>query len=123
MQSGAETQCLTLSNSAQINDRYEFPEELDLDIGDRKYLSKEADATKRNRFKLHSVLVHSGGTHGGHYYMFSRPDGTQWLRFDDEKVQCLASGGVPRVCSAPSVRSLWSGLHTAAARFYMCCLT
>jgi len=55
-------------------------------VGDRKYLSKDADASKRNKYKLHSVLVHSGGTHGGHYYAFSRPDGATWLRFEDEKV-------------------------------------
>jgi ubiquitin C-terminal hydrolase len=70
----------------QINDRYEFEETLDLDVGDRKYLSKDSDTAKRNKYKLHSVLVHSGGTHGGHYYAYSRPDGQTWLRFDDEKV-------------------------------------
>lgn len=71
----------------QINDRYEFPETLDLDNGDRKYLSQSSDPSKCNLYKLHSVLVHSGGTHGGHYFAFSRPDGCQWLRFDDEKVR------------------------------------
>lgn len=40
----------------------------------------------KNVYKLHSVLVHSGGVHGGHYYAFVRPDGKQWLRFDDDKV-------------------------------------
>ena len=59
---------------------------LDLDVGDRKYLSKDSDTAKQNKYKLHSVLVHSGGTHGGHYYAYSRPDGQTWLRFDDEKV-------------------------------------
>lgn len=32
------------------------------------------------------MLVHSGGVHGGHYYAYVRPDGKQWLRFDDEHV-------------------------------------
>lgn len=75
----------------KINDRYEFPEMLDLDIADRKYQASNADGSKRNLFKLHSVLVHSGSTHGGHYYAFSRPDGCQWLRFDDEKVTKVES--------------------------------
>lgn len=74
---------------SQINDRYVFPEMLDLDIDDRKYQADSADRSTRNLFRLHSVLVHSGSTHGGHYYAFSRPDGQQWLRFDDEKVGCL----------------------------------
>lgn len=52
----------------QINDRYEFYEELDLDAGDGKYLSPSADRSTRNLYRLHSVLVHSGGVHGGHYF-------------------------------------------------------
>lgn len=79
------------SNCNQINDRYEFYEELDLDVGDRKYHSAAADPTKRNKYKLHSVLVHSGGTHGGHYYAYIRPDGKQWLKFDDEKVRVVTT--------------------------------
>ncbi|CAL8466972.1 g6508 [Coccomyxa elongata] len=70
----------------KINDRYEFPEELDLDFGDGKYLSENADRSVRNLYRLHSVLVHSGGVHGGHYYAFIKPNGKQWFKFDDEKV-------------------------------------
>ena len=33
----------------QINDRYEFPDVLDLDCGDRKYLSPTADSSVRNK--------------------------------------------------------------------------
>ena len=42
----------------------------------------------RNLYRLHSVLVHSGGPNGGHYYAFIRPlgAGEQWYRFDDERV-------------------------------------
>lgn len=71
----------------KINDRYEFYDELDLDVGDGKYLAPTADRSVRNLYRLHSVLVHSGGVHGGHYYAFIRPspDGG-WLKFDDEKV-------------------------------------
>lgn len=70
----------------KINDRYEFPDELDLDVGNGKYLSPNADRKVRNRYRLHSVLVHSGGVHGGHYYAFIRPSGEQWYRFEDERV-------------------------------------
>ncbi|EPS70293.1 hypothetical protein M569_04467, partial [Genlisea aurea] len=71
----------------KINDRYEFPLELDLDRDDRKYLSPEADRSVRNLYLLHSVLVHSGGVHGGHYYAFIRPTlSDQWYKFDDERV-------------------------------------
>ncbi|KAK9010463.1 hypothetical protein V6N11_036971 [Hibiscus sabdariffa] len=71
----------------KINDRYEFPLQLDLDRENRKYLSPEADRTVRNLYTLHSVLVHSGGVHGGHYYAFIRPTlSDQWYKFDDERV-------------------------------------
>ena len=110
----------------QINDRYEFPLELDLDREGGKYLSPDADKSVRNLYTLHrykdffflpvinymnlfqsllvcmyalcheikiprhllfalhafvvySVLVHSGGVHGGHYYAFIRPTlSDQW---------------------------------------------
>ena len=74
----------------KIHDRYEFPEELDLDVGDRKYLVPESDKSVRNKYKLHSVLVHSGGINGGHYYAFVKPnlqaEDAQWFKFDDEHV-------------------------------------
>ncbi|CAI8586565.1 unnamed protein product [Vicia faba] len=71
----------------KINDRYEFPLQLDLDRDNRKYLSPDADRNVRNLYTLHSVLVHSGGVHGGHYYAFIRPTlSDQWYKFDDERV-------------------------------------
>ncbi|KAH7541842.1 hypothetical protein FEM48_Zijuj02G0010400 [Ziziphus jujuba var. spinosa] len=70
-----------------INDRYEFPMQLDLDRENGKYLSPDADRSVRNLYTLHSVLVHSGGVHGGHYYAFIRPTlSEQWYKFDDERV-------------------------------------
>ncbi|XP_057422809.1 ubiquitin C-terminal hydrolase 13-like isoform X2 [Lotus japonicus] len=71
----------------KINDRYEFPLELDLDRGNGKYLSPEADKSIRNLYVLHSVLVHSGGVHGGHYFAYIRPTlSNEWFKFDDARV-------------------------------------
>ncbi len=93
----------------QINDRYEFPDELDLDQEDGKWLSENADRNVRNLYKLHSVLVHSGGVHGGHYYAYIQPDRKRWLKFDDERVMpqfaplvlCISHGSdVPDVLCA-----------------------
>ncbi|OAY39147.1 ubiquitin C-terminal hydrolase 12 isoform X2 [Manihot esculenta] len=71
----------------KVNDRYEFPLQLDLDKENGKYLSPEADRSVRNLYALHSVLVHSGGVHGGHYYAYIRPTlSDQWFKFDDERV-------------------------------------
>jgi len=72
---------------AKINERFEFPTTLDMDREGRKYFTDEADPSVKNTYKLHSVLVHSGGPNGGHYYAFIRPLGSeQWYRFDDERV-------------------------------------
>ena len=90
---------VTAALCVQINDRYEFPDELDLDLEDGKWLSENADRSVRNLYKLHSVLVHSGGVHGGHYYAYIQPDRKRWLKFDDERVRPL-SDSTGLYCSA-----------------------
>merc|ERR1719238_2033653 len=72
---------------AKINERFEFPTTLDMNREDRKYFTADSDPNVKNVYRLHSVLVHSGGMNGGHYYAFIRPLGMeQWYRFDDERV-------------------------------------
>jgi len=67
----------------KVNDRYAFPETLDLS----KFLADDADKTSPAIFHLHGVLVHSGDVHGGHYYAFIKPSAkNEWLKFDDERV-------------------------------------
>lgn len=68
----------------KINDRYAFPEQLDL----TKFLDASA---KQNEpapiFTLHAVLVHSGDNHGGHYVVYINPKGDgKWYKFDDDVV-------------------------------------
>ncbi|XVF19574.1 hypothetical protein REPUB_Repub11eG0122800 [Reevesia pubescens] len=43
-----------------INDRYEFPLQLDLDLEDGKYLSPEADKSVRNLYTLHRTHFEEG---------------------------------------------------------------
>ena len=67
----------------KVNDRYQFPETLDL----TKFMTEDADKSLPPIFHLHGVLVHSGDVHGGHYYAFIRPTmKTDWFKFDDERV-------------------------------------
>ncbi|KAH9909870.1 hypothetical protein F4778DRAFT_713206 [Xylariomycetidae sp. FL2044] len=67
----------------KINDRFEFPERLDLE----PYLDKDADKSEPWTYKLHGVLVHSGDLNAGHYYAFLKPKKDGWFyRFDDDKV-------------------------------------
>ncbi|GAA5865830.1 hypothetical protein JCM8547_005726 [Rhodosporidiobolus lusitaniae] len=69
--------------NVKINDRHEFPLEIDLE----PYLDPKADRSESHVYKLHGVLVHSGDVHGGHYFVLIKPspDG-RWLRFDDDRV-------------------------------------
>ncbi|KAJ3479232.1 hypothetical protein NLI96_g9207 [Meripilus lineatus] len=67
----------------KINDRHEFPFEIDLG----EFLDETADRSKPWVYKLHGVLVHSGDLHGGHYFALIKPDDdTRWLKFDDDRV-------------------------------------
>lgn len=67
----------------KINDRHEFPFEIDLD----EFLDSSADRSSPWVYKLHGVLVHSGDLHGGHYFALIKPDrDTRWLKFDDDRV-------------------------------------
>ena len=67
----------------QINDRHEFPFEIDLG----EFLDEDADRSSSHVYKLHGVLVHSGDLHGGHYFALIKPekDG-RWFKFDDDRV-------------------------------------
>ena len=67
----------------KINDRHEFPFELDL--GD--YLDENAERDNNYVYKLHGVLVHAGDLHGGHYFALIKPekDG-KWFKYDDDRV-------------------------------------
>ncbi|SCV02427.1 LAME_0H00298g1_1 [Lachancea meyersii CBS 8951] len=69
----------------KINDRYEFPETIDLAPFLDPEVSKEGDHPCV--YNLHCVLVHSGDISAGHYYAMIKPSvDDQWFRFDDEKV-------------------------------------
>lgn len=71
--------------TVKIHDRFEFPSEIALD----PYLSETSpDRHNSQEYWLHSVLVHAGDGHGGHYFVYirhpSKPD--CWYKFDDTKV-------------------------------------
>ncbi|SCU86930.1 LANO_0C09604g1_1 [Lachancea nothofagi CBS 11611] len=69
----------------KINDRYEYPETIDL----APYLDPEIkkQGSIPCKYNLHCVLVHSGDISVGHYYAMIKPSTKdQWFRFDDDKV-------------------------------------
>lgn len=68
----------------KINDRLEFPTELEL----TKYMPNDTQFDAPPIYNLYAVLVHHGDVHGGHYYAFVKPrhDSEQWYKFDDSRV-------------------------------------
>ncbi|KAH7944113.1 hypothetical protein HPB52_015798 [Rhipicephalus sanguineus] len=71
-------------NNIKINDRFEFPERLNL----TEFLTEGgANSGGPATYTLHAVLVHSGDNHGGHYVVFINPRGDgRWCKFDDDVV-------------------------------------
>lgn len=72
----------------KIHDRFEFPKKLVLDEFAPSKQKKEGSSLV---YHLHSVLVHSGDVHGGHYYVFIRPgkdiaNSSDWYKFDDDQI-------------------------------------
>jgi ubiquitin C-terminal hydrolase len=55
-------------------------------------------ADRPDVYTLHSVLVHRGDVHGGHYYAYIRPSADaangQWAKFDDEAVTLVEASEV-----------------------------
>lgn len=71
-------------DTIKINDRYEFPTEVDL----APFLDEDSrDPNESYVYALHGVLVHCGDLNIGHYYALLKPtkDGP-WYKFDDDKV-------------------------------------
>ncbi|KAH7889278.1 hypothetical protein F5I97DRAFT_1934219 [Phlebopus sp. FC_14] len=67
----------------KINDRHEFPFEIDL----AEFIDEGETKSQSWLYKLHGVLVHSGDVNGGHYFALIKPDReTRWLKFDDDRV-------------------------------------
>lgn len=77
----------------KVNDRFQFYETIDLNRFVDTSAAQEQNLNVEDNnyvYVLHSVLVHVGDVHGGHYYAFIRPeplsDPSTWFKFDDETV-------------------------------------
>ncbi|KAJ3031740.1 UNVERIFIED_CONTAM: hypothetical protein HDU68_000675 [Siphonaria sp. JEL0065] len=67
----------------KINDRYEFPNEIDL----APFLAEGSIQKGSQKYLLHGVLVHAGDLTGGHYNAFLRAEKNgKWFKFDDDRV-------------------------------------
>jgi len=64
-------------------------------------------------YELYSVLVHSGGTYGGHYYAYIKNlDDKSWHVFDDSSVRRAREG-------FSKVKSAWGGMGTSTSAYML----
>eukprot|EP00960_Hanusia_phi_P072098 767701-Hanusia_phi.AAC.10 len=77
--------CPVALEPVKINDRFEFPAELDMS---QFTVRSEGEQEGRARYSLCSVIVHMGSANMGHYVAYCRPAGEQgkWFCFDDDHV-------------------------------------
>jgi len=68
----------------KINDRFTYPEELDL----TPYLSEKSLQKDNSVYTLHSIVVHQGTATSGHYFAYIRCSiDNSWILFNDESVK------------------------------------
>ncbi|KAJ1611989.1 ubiquitin carboxyl terminal hydrolase domain that is fused to a MATH domain [Cryptosporidium canis] len=80
----------------KLNDHFTFPEKLDLSEfvshGGKEDADQQMDKEGTEKYILHTVVIHQGDVHSGHYYAYIRPKpDSDWFRFDDEKVTLVSS--------------------------------
>ena len=76
----------------KINDRFEFPMEIDMAPYNVDYLKDTSEPPDPDVFALVGVLVHQGTAESGHYYSYIQerpshdPRTSKWVEFNDSEV-------------------------------------
>ena len=94
---------LQRGTSWKVNDRHSFPIQLDMS----PFLEKPPASPDDAIYLLHSVLVHSGGVHSGHYYAFINPTCEPSPEPGDAAAACDDDDGPPPGFAAPAATSPW----------------
>ncbi|CAK4021444.1 Ubiquitin carboxyl-terminal hydrolase 13 [Lecanosticta acicola] len=86
----------------KVNDRFEFPQNIDMSRYQRVHLENPTAPVEEDIFELVGVIVHQGTLNLGHYWSYTllrntaRPDLRTWVKLEDKNVT-LVDGGVVAV--------------------------
>ncbi|KAL8944646.1 MAG: hypothetical protein Q9216_000343 [Gyalolechia sp. 2 TL-2023] len=88
----------------KINDRFEFPEKIDMSPYNIDYLQDTDQTPTPDVFELVGILVHMGTAESGHYYSYIRDrspgaeQDTTWVEFNDADVTPFDPSRIPDFC-------------------------
>ena len=98
--------CMETLSAVTVENEWSFPNELNIsrfcrgnpddadDVSVANAGGPEQDANYPSfDYVLHSVVVHVGSAHAGHYYCYQKMDG-EWLRFNDTVVSTVSQATV-----------------------------
>ena len=113
----------------KINDRFEFPMEIDMAPYNVDYLKDPVESPKPDIFALVGVLVHSGTAESGHYYSYiqERPYSSsqykKWVEFNDVDVSEFNPSDIDGQCfggwqEMPGYETRYAKLWNAYMLFY-----
>lgn len=78
-----------LGDGSKVNDRFEFPQSIDMSVYTLARLDDPGSPAPEDIFELVGVIVHSGTLQLGHYWSYVRERGSRtgrWVRLEDYKV-------------------------------------
>lgn len=88
----------------KINDRFEFPERIDMSPYNIDFLQDPERPLAPDNFELVGILVHTGTAESGHYYSYikerpARPEhGASWVEYNDADVTPFNPAQIPDFC-------------------------
>ncbi|KAI4133335.1 MAG: hypothetical protein LQ338_000235 [Usnochroma carphineum] len=89
----------------KINDRFDFPERIDMALYNIDFLQDTERPPSPDIFELVGILVHTGTAETGHYYSYIRErssgleqGGATWVEFNDADVTTFNPAQIPDLC-------------------------
>lgn len=87
---------------SKINDRFQFPERIDMTPFKVEYLSEPDAQVEPDVFELVGVLIHTGTAESGHYYSYTRvrpaAGALSWVEFNDVDVSSFNTSMIADQC-------------------------